>query len=261
MNRALYIAKTGLDVQNMRMAVISHNLANANTSGYKVERAEFQDLMYQNIRQPGGQSDVDTTLPSGLQLGSGAKVSSTFRSHEQGNIIQTDNPLDMSINGDGFFQILKPDGNIAYTRDGSFKLNQNGDVVNSDGYPLEPNINVPNAVTKVSIGFNGVVQGTVPGEEGPVELGQIEIANFINPAGLETVGNNLYVETVASGAPVVTEPMQEGSGQVQQNTLESSNVNTVQELIGMVEAQRTYEMNSKAISAVNGMMQFLTNNV
>ncbi|MBD3727990.1 MAG: flagellar basal body rod protein FlgG, partial [Moraxella osloensis] len=188
MNRALYIAKTGLDVQNTRIAVISHNLANANTIGYKKERAEFNDLMYQNVRQPGMQSDTDTTLPSGLQLGAGATIVSTQRQHTDGNIIQTDNPLDMAIDGEGFFQILMPDGTISYTRDGSFRVNQNGDVVNAEGYPLEPNINVPTNVTDIMIAGDGTVSGVVPGQAAaPANLGQIELANFINPAGLSNV--------------------------------------------------------------------------
>lgn len=263
MNRALYVAKTGLEAQQFRLAAISNNLANANTYGYKAGRAEFDDLLYQNVRMPGAQGGQDpaNTLPSGLQLGVGVKAVGVQKIHTQGNLMVTDNQLDLAIDGKGFFQVLDTEGNIMYTRDGSFQVNQNGDVVSSSGYLLEPNIQVPPNVTDISIARDGTVFAKEPGVAAPINLGQLEIAMFINPAGLESVGQNMYYETIASGAPVVNNPNNEDAGALIQGALEASNVNTVEELIGMIEAQRTYEMNSKAVSAADGMMQYLNNNV
>lgn len=263
MNRALYVAKTGLEAQQFRLAAISNNLANANTYGYKTGRAEFEDLLYQNVRMPGAQNGQDeaNTLPSNLQLGVGVKAIGVQKIHTQGNLMITDNQLDLAVDGKGFFQVLDPEGNIMYTRDGSFEINQNGDVVTSSGYLLEPNINVPENVTEIMIGRDGVVFAKVPGEIEPLDLGQLELATFINPSGLESLGQNMFAETIASGAPVVNNPLDEDAGALIQGALEASNVNTVEELIGMIEAQRTYEMNSKAISAADGMMQYLNNNV
>ncbi|MBE0494046.1 MAG: flagellar basal-body rod protein FlgG [Thiomicrospira sp.] len=263
MNRALYVAKTGLEAQQFRLAAISNNLANANTYGYKAGRAEFDDLLYQNVRTPGAQATQDevNTLPSGLQLGVGVKAVGVQKIHTQGNLMITDNQLDLAIDGKGFFQVLDPDGNIMYTRDGSFEVNQNGDMVTSSGYLLEPNIQIPIAATEIMIARDGTVFAKEPGNPQPLDLGQLEIATFINPSGLEAVGQNMFYETIASGAPVVNNPNNEDAGALIQGALEASNVNTVEELIGMIEAQRTYEMNSKAISAADGMMQYLNNNV
>jgi len=263
MNRALYVAKTGLEAQDFRLATISNNLANANTYAYKTGRAEFNDLMYQNVRQPGAQAtqNEENTFPSGLQLGTGVKAIGVQKIHTQGNAMVTDNQLDVMIEGKGFFQALDQDGNIMYTRDGSFEVNQNGDLVTSSGYLVEPNINIPLNTTEVFITGDGVVSAKEPGNPQPVAVGQIELATFINPSGLESTGKNFYVETLASGAPNVKNPEIEEAGSLLQGALESSNVNTVEELIGMIEAQRTYEMNSKAISAADGMMQYLNNNV
>ncbi len=262
MNRALYIAKTGLEAQQFRLAAISNNLANANTFAYKAGRAEFEDLLYQNVRQPGAQATQDetNTLPSGLQLGTGVKAIGVQKIHTQGNLMVTDNQLDVAIEGKGFFQALDQDGNLMYTRDGSFQMNQNGDVVTSSGYLLEPNINVPQDSTSVSITRDGAVYVTQPGNVAQNQVGQIELASFINPAGLESMGHNFYKETTASGTPNLNNPQTAEAGGLTQGALEASNVNTVEELIGMIEAQRTYEMNSKAISAADGMMQYLNNN-
>ncbi|QKI89583.1 flagellar basal-body rod protein FlgG [Thiomicrorhabdus xiamenensis] len=262
MNNALYVAKTGLEAQQFRLAAISNNLANANTYGYKTGRAEFNDLIYQNVRQPGAQATQDeaNTLPSGLQLGTGVKAIGVQKIHTQGNLMVTDNQLDMAVEGKGFFQALDQDGNLMYTRDGSFEVNQNGDIVTSSGYLLEPNINIPQDATDISITSDGAVYVSQPGNTQQVQVGQIELATFINPAGLESLGKNFYGETTASGAPNINNPGTAEAGSVLQGALEASNVNTVEELIGMIEAQRTYEMNSKAISAANGMMQYLNNN-
>lgn len=263
MNHALYIAKTGLEAQQTRLAAISNNLANANTYAYKSGRAEFQDLMYQNVRQPGAQAsqNEENTLPSGLQLGMGVKTIGIQKIHTQGNMIITDNQLDIAIEGKGFFQALDVNGNMMYTRDGSFEVNQDGDVVTSSGYLLEPNINIPQDTTEVSITRDGAVFVSQPGNVEQQQVGQLDLATFINPAGLESLGGNFYAETTASGVPNINNPQTEEAGSVLQNALEASNVNTVEELIGMIEAQRTYEMNSKAISAADGMMQYLNNNI
>ncbi len=262
MNRALYIAKTGLEAQQFRLAAISNNLANANTYAYKAGRAEFDDLLYQNVRQPGAQATQDetNTLPSGLQLGTGVKAIGVQKIHTQGNLMVTDNQLDVAIEGKGFFQALDQDGNLMYTRDGSFQMNQNGDVVTSSGYLLEPNINIPQDATNISITRDGAVYITQPGNVEQNQVGQIELTTFINPAGLESMGHNFYKETTASGTANINNPQTAEAGGLTQGALESSNVNTVEELIGMIEAQRTYEMNSKAISAADGMMQYLNNN-
>lgn len=261
MNRALYVAKTGLEAQNTRLATISNNLANANTTGYKQGRAEFEDLIYQNVRQPGGYTNQQTTLPSGLQLGVGTKVVAIQKMHTQGSLQNTGNELDIALQGKGFFQIQQVDGTIAYTRDGSFQLNQNGDLVTSGGLLVQPQITVPPNATGVTIGTDGTVSATIPGQAEPQQLGQLEIATFINPAGLNAKGDNLFTETIASGVPVIGVAGVDGVGTIIQSFLEASNVNTVEELIGMIEAQRTYEMNAKAIKAADGMMQYLNNNV
>jgi flagellar basal-body rod protein FlgG len=260
MNRALYVAKTGLEAQNTRLATISNNLANANTTGYKQGRAEFEDLIYQNVRQPGGYTNQQTTLPSGLQLGVGTRVVAIQKMHQQGSLQNTGNQLDLAMQGKGFFQIQQLDGTIAYTRDGSFQLNQNGDIVTSGGLLLQPQITVPPNATEITVGTDGTVSATIPGQIEPQQLGQLEIATFINPAGLNSKGDNLYTETTASGVPVVGVAGVDGVGTILQNFLEASNVNTVEELIGMIEAQRTYEMNAKAIKAADGMMQYLNQN-
>ena len=259
MDRSLWVAKTGLEAQQMRLATISNNLANANTTGYKAGRAEFQDLMYQNVRNAGAAASADTTMPSGLQLGTGVKIEGVQKLHGQGNLQSTENQLDIAIQGKGFFQIQLPNGDVAYSRDGSFKTNQNGDLVNSSGHLLLPGFNVPANSTGVSITPDGLVSATIAGQAAPQQLGQIQLASFINPAGLSTVGGNLFTETAASGAPLVGLPDNDGMGALNQGFLEASNVNTVEQLISMIEAQRAYEMNSKAISTSDQMLQRLAN--
>ncbi|GKT11108.1 MAG: flagellar basal-body rod protein FlgG [Thiomicrorhabdus sp.] len=263
MNRALYVAKTGLEAQQFRLAAISNNIANANTYAYKAGRAEFDDLMYQNVRQPGAQASQNesSTLPSGLQLGTGVKAIGVQKIHTQGNLVVTDNQLDLAIEGKGFFQALDQNGDLMYTRDGSFQVNQDGDVVTSSGYLLEPNINIPQNSTDISITRDGAVFVTEPGNTAQTQVGQIELSTFMNPAGLQAMGHNFYTETTASGTANVINPQTAEAGSLTQGALEASNVNTVEELIGMIEAQRTYEMNSKAISAADGMMQYLNNNI
>ena len=261
MNQALWIAKTGLDAQQTRMSVISNNLANVNTTGFKQDRAVFEDLMYQVIRQPGAQSSSDTQLPSGLMIGTGVRTVATEKIHTQGSIIQTQNALDVAINGRGFFQILMPDGDIAYTRDGTFQRNSDGDMVMSNGYLLEPAINIPEDVQSLTIGMDGTISAQLPGQADSVILGEIELADFINPTGLQAIGENLFKETAASGVPVVGTPGLDGIGNVYGGSLETSNVNVVTELINMIETQRAYEMNSKAISTADQMLQYASQNL
>ncbi|MBK1726674.1 flagellar basal-body rod protein FlgG [Halorhodospira neutriphila] len=261
MNPALWVAKTGLDAQQKSMQVTSNNLANVNTTGFKKDRANFEDLFYQTVRQPGGRSSQDTTLPSGLMLGTGSRVVSTEKIHTQGNVQQTERSLDVAIQGEGFFQVLRPDGQIAYTRDGGFQLNAQGQLVTSSGYPLEPMIEVPEQAQSITIGRDGTVTAEMPGQAEPAQLGQIELANFTNPAGLKPVGENLFVETAASGAPMVGVPGQEALGEVMQGALESSNVNIAEELVNMIETQRAFETNTKAISKTDQMLQFMTQTV
>jgi len=256
--RALWVAKSGLDAQQTRMAVIANNLANVNTTGFKKSRAIFEDMVYQNIRQVGAQSTQNTQLPSGLQLGTGVRTVATEKLHSQGNMQQTENPLDVAINGRGFLQILMPNGDINYTRDGSLKLDSTGQLVTSGGLTLEPAITVPNDAISITIGKDGTVSALQPGNATPVELGQIQLADFVNPTGLEPVGENLYRESVASGTPVVGTPGEEEYGSLFQGSLETSNVNVVEELVNMIETQRAYEMNSKAISTTDQMLSFVT---
>ena len=258
---ALWTAKTGLDAQQTRMSVVSNNLANVNTMGFKRDRAVFEDLLYQNVRQVGAQSSQDTQLPSGLLLGTGVRTVATEKLHTQGNIIQTESSLDMAIQGRGFLQILLPDGTIAYTRDGSFQLNSEGQIVTSSGYSLQPDITVPENTLSITIGSDGVVSALVAGNIDPTELGNIELADFINPTGLQAIGQNLYRETAASGAPQTGTPGLTGLGTLVQGAVESSNVNVVEELVNMIETQRAYEMNSKAISTTDQMLQYVSQNL
>jgi flagellar basal-body rod protein FlgG len=256
--RALWVAKTGLDAQQTRMAVIANNLANVNTTGFKKSRPIFEDLVYQNIRQAGAQTTQNTQLPSGLQLGTGVRTVATEKLHTQGNIQQTENSLDVAINGRGYLQILMPNGDINYTRDGSLKLDSEGQLVTSGGLTLEPAISVPNDALSITIGRDGTVSVLQPGNAAPVQVGQIQTADFINPTGLEPVGENLYRETVSSGAPIVGTPGDQEYGALLQGSLETSNVNVVEELVNMIETQRAYEMNSKAISTTDQMLSFVT---
>ncbi len=261
MNPALWIAKTGLDAQQTRMSVISNNLANVNSTGFKRSRAVFEDLLYQNIRQVGAQSSQDTQLPSGLALGTGVRAVATEKLHSQGNIEQTDNPLDMALQGRGFFQILMPDGNLAYTRDGSFQINADGEMVTASGYQLQPGITIPDNAITVTVGSDGIVSVVTPGSTAPTQVGNVQLADFINPTGLQAVGQNLLRESAASGSPQTGTPGLNGLGTIVQGSVESSNVNVVEELVNMIETQRAYEMNSKAISATDQMLAYVNNNL
>lgn len=261
MNKALWVAKTGLEAQQTRMSVISNNLANVNTNGFKRDRAMFEDMLYQNVRQVGALSSQNSRLPTGLQLGTGVRTVATEKIHTLGNIVQTSNSLDVAIQGRGFFQILQPDGNIAYSRDGSFKLDETGQLVNSSGLVLQPAITIPSDATSVTIGSDGVVSALTPGSATPTQLGSIQLADFINPTGLQAVGQNLFLETASSGSPTTGTPGLNGIGSVVQGALETSNVNVVEELVNMIETQRAYEMNSKAIQTTDSMLQYVTNNL
>ncbi len=256
--RALWVAKTGLDAQQTRMAVIANNLANVNTTGFKKARPLFEDLIYQNIRQVGSQTTQNTELPTGLQLGTGVRTVATEKLHTQGNIQQTENSLDIAISGRGYIQILMPNGDINYTRDGSLKVDSTGQVVTSGGLTIEPNITIPQDAISISIGRDGTVNVTQPGSAAATNVGQIQLADFINPAGLDPVGENLFRESVASGPPIVGTPGEDERGIVLQGSLETSNVNVVEELVNMIETQRAYEMNSKAISTTDEMLSFVT---
>jgi len=261
MNKALWIAKTGLDAQQTRMSVVSNNLANVNTTGFKKSRAVFEDLVYQTVRQAGAQSAQNTELPSGLMLGTGVRTVATEKMFTQGNLTQTDNSLDVAIQGRGFFEILMPDGSLGYTRDGSFQLNSEGQMVTSSGYEVQPGIVIPEGTLSITVAEDGTVSAQVAGNVGPVEVGALQLADFINPAGLQPVGQNLFTETAASGAPQTGSPGLDGRGSLIQGFLEGSNVNTVEELVNMIETQRAYEMNSKAISTADQMLQYVNNNL
>ncbi|MEJ2402916.1 MAG: flagellar basal-body rod protein FlgG [Candidatus Thiodiazotropha sp.] len=254
---ALWIAKTGLDAQQTQMSVISNNLANVNTTGYKRDRAVFNDLIYQNLRQVGAQSSENTELPSGLMVGTGVRVVATQKEHSQGNIVQTNNMLDMAIQGKGYFQVLHPDGNIVYTRDGTFSLTADGNVVTPNGYELQPAITVPTNATSLTIGSDGVISVLQSGNNAPTQIGQVELAYFVNPQGLEPMGDNLYRESNASGGVNTAVPGSDSTGTLIQGALESSNVNVVEELVNMIETQRAYEMNSKAISTTDEMLSYV----
>jgi len=254
---ALWIAKTGLDSQQTRMATISNNLANVSTTAFKRDRASFEDLIYQNIRQVGAQSSQDTQLPSGLTVGTGVRTVATQKLFSQGNITQTGNSMDIAVEGRGFFQVLHPDGSIVYTRDGAFGLSADGRLVTNNGYALEPAITIPPNTTSITIGSDGVVSVLVAGNTVPTQVGTIELAGFINPSGLAAVGKNLYRETAASGAPIANTPGTDGLGTLIQGALESSNVNVVEEMVNMIETQRAYEMNSKAISTTDDMLAYI----
>ncbi|MDN5848510.1 MAG: flagellar basal-body rod protein FlgG [Nitrococcus sp.] len=261
MNPALWVAKTGLDAQQTRMATVANNLANVNTTGFKKARAMFEDLVYQTVRQAGGQSSQSTRLPSGLMLGTGVRVTATQKAFTQGNIVQTGNALDLAINGQGFFQILQPNGTVAYTRDGSFQIDNQGQIVTSDGLLLQPAIAIPANAQSITIGTDGTVSVQIPGSATPTQVGNLQLTDFINPAGLKPIGRNLFVETGASGAPQTGTPGLNGLGSVQAGALESSNVNIAEELVNMIETQRGFETNTRAIQTADQMLQFITNNL
>ncbi|MBL8200109.1 MAG: flagellar basal-body rod protein FlgG [Chromatiales bacterium] len=258
---ALWVAKTGLDAQQTRMTVVSNNLANVNTTGFKRGRAVFEDLLYQNVTQAGGATSQNTESPTGLTTGTGVRVVATEKTFTQGSALQTGNALDVLIQGRGFFQVLEPDGNLAYSRDGSFRVDSDGRLVTSSGYEIQPSITIPSDAQSITIAMDGTVQATLQGQTAPTSLGTLQLADFINPAGLQPKGQNLYIETAASGSPQVTNPGLEGLGTLVQGSLEGSNVNVVEELVSMIETQRAYEMNSKAIATSDQMLQYLNNNL
>ena len=258
MIRSLWISKTGLEAQQVQMDVIANNLANISTTGFKRSRAVFEDLLYQTLRQPGAQSSQQTQISSGLQIGTGVRPIAAERIHTQGNLQQSSNNLDVAINGAGFFQIQMPDGTTAYTRDGSFQLSNQGTLVTSSGNPLQPAITIPANALGVTIGNDGTVSVMQPGSPTPVQIGNIQLATFINPAGLQSQGQNLYVESGSSGAPTVGTPGTNGAGVISQGYVETSNVNVVEELVNMIQTQRAYEINSKAITTSDQMLQKLS---
>jgi flagellar basal-body rod protein FlgG len=254
-NAALHVARTGLDAQNTKMQVIANNLANVNTTGFKKDRANFEALAYQQLIAAGAASDSQNKFATGLSLGTGVALAGTSRIDTQGTLQETGGALDMAIEGGGYFQLQRADGTIGYTRDGNFSRTAEGTLVNSDGLPLIPQIQVPDGVTSITIGNDGTVSATIAGQTNPTDLGQIELASFANASGLQSVGGNVLIETAASGAPQVGAAGLDGRGTIKQGALEGSNVNIVEELVDMIEAQRAYEINSKMISAVDEMLQ------
>lgn len=261
MNQALWVAKTGLDAQQTRMTVVSNNLANVSTTGFKKGRASFEDLLYQTARQPGAQTSSQTQSPTGLMLGTGVRIVATDKNFTQGNFLQTGNPLDLAVQGRGFFQILQPDGTVGYTRDGSFQVNAQGQLVTSTGYAVQPGITIPSGAQSISIGADGTISAQIAGQTAPQQIGTLTLADFINPAGLQARGENLFIETAASGTPQTGTPGLNGIGSLVQGSLESSNVNVVEEMVNMIETQRAYEMNSKAIRTTDEMLQYVSNNL
>jgi len=258
MIRSLWIAKTGLDAQQTQLDVISNNLANVSTNGFKRARAVFEDLLYQTLRQPGAQSSQQTTIPSGLQLGTGVQPIATEKINTQGSLTQTSNPLDLAINGQGYFQIQMPDGTLAYTRDGSFQKDATGQVVTSSGYPLSPALTVPANAVSVTVGRDGVVSVLQAGTTAPTQIGTIQLAGFVNPGGLQSTGENLLIETASSGTPTPNTPGTNGTGLIDQGYVETSNVNVAEELVNMIQAQRAYEINSRAITTSDQMLAKLS---
>jgi flagellar basal-body rod protein FlgG len=254
MIRSLWISKTGLDAQQTSLDVISNNLANVSTSGYKRSRAVFEDLLYQTVRQPGAQSSQQTQLPTGLQLGTGVRTVATERIFTQGNLQQTGNSLDVAINGQGFYQVTMPDGSTAYTRDGQFHLDSQGQLVTSSGYTLSPAITIPALAQTITIGRDGVISITLPASTAATQVGTLQLATFINSAGLQGRGENLYVETASSGTASTNTPGSNGAGVVQQSYIETSNVNVVEEMVNMIQTQRAYELNSKAVQTADQML-------
>ena len=256
MHASLWISQTGISAQNAELAAISNNLANINTVGFKTDEVVFEDLFYQVQKQPGSENVEGTENPSGLQIGTGVRVVGTKKNFATGNFQTTSNQLDMAINGQGFFRVQTPDGGEAYTRNGQFQLNAAGEIVNAQGLVLAPGVEIPIEAVAVSIGQDGTISATVAGAAEPEELGQITIANFANAAGLSSIGDNLYVETAASGMPVESVPGEDGTGTIRQFSLESSNVNMVEEMVSMVTAQRAYEMNTKVLAAADEMLKY-----
>ena len=254
MIRSLWISKTGLDAQQTQLDVISNNLANVSTHGFKRARPVFEDLLYQTLRQPGAASSQQTQVPSGLQLGTGVRASATVRMFTQGNLQQSGNSLDLAINGQGFFQVLLPDGSSGYTRDGSFQVDSQGQMVTANGFALQPPVSIPPGALSITVGQDGTVTATQSGSATPVQIGALQLTNFVNPAGLQAIGQNMYLETAASGTPSTNTPGSNGAGLINQGYVETSNVNVVEELVSMIQTQRAYEINSKAIQTSDQML-------
>jgi flagellar basal-body rod protein FlgG len=261
MHAALYISKTGLAAQDVKLATISNNLSNASTVGFKRDHVNFEDLLYQIQRQPGGQSSQDTQLPSGLQVGTGVRVVATQKQFSGGSLQVTEQGLDMAISNRGFFQILLPNGETAYTRNGEFHLNNNGEIVNASGYLLQPNITVPENASNITISTDGVISASIFGVAEPQQLGDIQLSDFVNPAGLQSLGGNLFIATASSGDAQTGTPGLNGLGEIIQGSLENSNVDIVEEMVNMITTQRAYEMNSKVVSTADQMLQFISQNL
>lgn len=257
MNAALWISKTGLSAQDAEMSTIANNIANVNTTGFKRDRVMFQDLFYQTQEAPGTMLDQDNLMPTGIQFGSGVRIVGTQKIFTEGNIEITDNPLNIAIMGQGFLQVQKTNGDIAYTRDGNLQVNADGVLTNSQGLPIEPEIDIPQGTTNINVGEDGIITGSLPGETETTELGQLTLVNFTNPAGLMAEGDNLYLETVASGQPVEGNAGEDGLGTIKGDALESSNVDIVNEMVSMITVQRAYEMNAKMVSAADDMLQYI----
>ena len=255
MIRALYTAATGLEAQQLNIDVIANNLANVSTSGFKKSRADFQDLLYQTTREPGGPATSTTQSSTGIQVGLGVRPAAVQRINLQGDFNQTSNPLDIAVSGDGYFQVTLPDGSTAFTRSGAFKLDSTGSVVTSSGDPLSPQINIPDGAESIAIGDDGTVSVTLSGQSAPSQVGQIQTARFANPSGLRAEGANIFKETDSSGPPQLGTPGQDGLGKMTQGFLEGSNVSVVEELVAMISGQRAYEINSRAISAADEMLR------
>ncbi|MBW6532170.1 flagellar basal-body rod protein FlgG [Sphingomonas citri] len=258
---AMHIARTGLDAQDTRMRVISNNLANVSTTGFKRDRASFETLSYQVVTAAGAQSTAESKYATGLNLGTGVRVQGTSRTETQGSMNQTGNSLDLALDGDGYFQVQMPGGQLGYTRAGNFSRSPEGLLITSQGYQVMPGITVPANATQITIGLDGTVSATVPGQDQAQNLGQIQVASFPNPAGLTSAGDNFLTESAASGAANLGVPGEDGRGRVRQGTLEASNVNVVEELVDMIETQRAYEVNSKMISATDDMLKYVNQNL
>ena len=258
MMSALWVSRTGLSAQDTRLTTIANNLANAATVGFKRDDVVFEDLLYQIKRQPGASSSQNTQLPSGLQLGTGVRVIGTQKEFTEGSVQVTERPLDLAVVGRGFFEVLLPDGTPAYMRNGQFHLDSEGQVVTARGMVLQPGINIPEDAQSITVSTDGIVEVTVPGQPGGVQVGQLQLVDFINPAGLQAIGSNMFMETAASGTPTQGIPGNEGLGRLEQGALENSNVDVVEELVNMITTQRTYEMNSKVIGTADQMLQFIS---
>ena len=261
MIRALWTAASGMQAQQLNMDVVANNLANVNTAGFKKSRAVFEDLLYQNVTQVGASTSQNTQASSGLALGTGVRVVATEKTYTQGNLNQTGNALDLAINGRGFFQVLMPDGTLGYTRAGDFQMNSSGQLVTSSGYALQPAITIPHGAQSITIGNDGTVSAQLAGQSSPTTVGTLQLADFVNPAGLQPRGENLLTESASSGTAQTSGPGQNGIGTLMQGSIEASNVNVVEEMVNMIETQRAYEMNTKAIQTTDQMLQYLGTNL